>query len=251
MSTELKVAIEAAKKGAEYAMQFFGKEIIVEKKKDNTVFTRVDKETENIIKNTILSKFPNAKFVGEETGGVPSKGTFWTIDPIDGTRHFVRNTPLWAVLISLIKDGKPAVGVSNMPCLNEILYGEKGKGAFLNGEKISVSNIANLKDAIFMFGSLRFFKEKTPILLRVAEACGSARSLVSPYEFHLLASGRCEVVLDVYGKIWDIAPFKVIVEEAGGRVTNLNGEPWSIDDKGCIAANGILHNEVMKITSAS
>lgn len=246
MSEELKVAIEAAKKGAEYALKFFGKNIKIYKKTDRSIFTHVDKDTEEIIKNSILNEFPNSKFVGEETGGTPTKGKFWTIDPIDGTRHFIRNTPLWSVLISLIVNGEPIIGVSNAPCLNETVYAEKGEGAFLNGKKISVSNISNLKDAIFMFGSLRFFKDKA-IILKVADACASTRSFVSPYEFHLLASGRCEIILDVYGKIWDIAPFRVIIEEAGGKVTNWRGEPWTINDRGCIATNGILHDKVIKI----
>lgn len=130
LSLEIQTAIEAAKKGAEYAMSFFGKKIAVGRKDDNTVFTKVDKATEEVIKNAIQKKFPNAKFVGEETGGIPTKGTFWTIDPIDGTRHFIRRTPLWAVLISLIVDGNPVIGVSNTPCLNELLYAEKGKELF-------------------------------------------------------------------------------------------------------------------------
>lgn len=251
MSTELKVAIEAAKKGAEYAIRFYGKELRIDKKEDNTVFTRVDKKTEEVIKKTITNKFPNAKFVGEETGGIPNKGTFWTIDPIDGTRHFIRNTPLWAVLISLIVDGKPVIGVSNAPCLNEITYAEKGKGAFLNNKKVKVSSVAEIKNSLLMFESLRFFEEKIPALLRVVEACASARSLVSPYEFHLLASGRCEIVLDAYGKIWDIAPFKILIEEAGGKVTNWNGDPWTINDRGCVMTNGILHDKVIKIIKDS
>lgn len=100
-----------------------------------------------------------------------------------------------------------------------------------------------------MFGSLRFFKEKIPALLRVVEACASTRSLVSPYEFHLLASGRCEIILDPYGKIWDIAPFKIIVDEAGGEMTNWKGKPWTMNDKGCIVTNKILHGEVMRLAS--
>lgn len=100
---------------------------------------------------------------------------------------------------------------------------------------------------MLMLGSLRFFKEKIPITLKLGEACASIRSLVSPYEYHLLASGRCEIILDVYGKIWDIAPFKIIIEEAGGMITNWKGEPWTINDRGCVATNGILHEEVIKI----
>lgn len=177
MSDELKIALKAAQKGAEYALKFFGKEIKIYKKNDSSVFTHVDKATEEIIKNTILSEFPNAKFVGEEKGGIPGKGTFWTIDPIDGTRYLIRDTPLWSVLISLVVDQKPAIGVSNVACLDEIIYAEKGKGTFLNGRKITVSKISVLKDSMLMLGSLRFFKEKMPISLKLGESCASIRSL--------------------------------------------------------------------------
>lgn len=133
-----------------------------------------------------------------------------------------------------------------MPCLNELLYAQRDKGAFINNKKISVSDTSSMKNALFMFGSARFFKDKSS-LLKLIDVCASSRSFVSPYEYHLLASGRCEIVVDAYGKIWDIAPFKVIIEEAGGRVTNWEGKPWTIDDRGCVATNGILHEQVIKI----
>lgn len=194
MSNELKVAIQAAKKGANYAMQFFGKDLAVDKKEDNTVVTKLDKETEEVIKKAILSKFPNAKFVGEETGGIPTKGAFWTIDPIDGTRHFIRKTPLWAVLISLIVDGQPVLGVSNMPYLNEITYAQKGKGAFLNSKKVKVSNISNLKDAIFMFGSLGFLKIGFLPFLKLLMLVPAQEASFHPTNF------ICSLVEDV--KLW-------------------------------------------------
>jgi histidinol-phosphatase len=245
MSEELKTAIDAAKKGAEYALQFYNDELVVEKKEDKTVVTRVDQETEELIKKIVLKKFPSANFVGEETGG-SRESLYWCIDPIDGTRHFLRNTPLWAVLISLIKDGKPVLGVSYVPGMRELLYAEKGQGAFLNGEKVRVSKISELSDSIVLFGSMRFFKDKE-ILVRFINSSASARSLVSPYEFHLLASGRAEIVIDGYGKTWDIAPFDVIIEEAGGKVTDSFGQPWSVDNPGCVATNGLIHKEVIKI----
>ena len=246
MSDELKVAIEAAKAGAEYALKFFGKNLDIQKKIDKTVVTKVDREVEETIKKVILKSFPNSEFVGEETGEIVKSDTFWSIDPIDGTRHYLRNTPLWAVLISLIKGGEPVVGVSYVPGQNEFMFAEKGHGAFLNDNKIRVSNVSNIDDAILMIGSLRFFDNKTP-LLRLIDSTASSRSLVSPYEFHLLASGRAEIVIDNYGKIWDIAPFKVIVEEAGGKVSNSQGEEWRISDTGCIATNGLVCDEVLRI----
>lgn len=247
MSDELKLAIEVAKAGAKYAFTFFGKNQRVEKKSDNTVVTKIDRQTEQIIKEKIREKLPNAKFVGEEGGGTPTKkGAFWTIDPIDGTRHFTRGTPLWSVLLALVINGKPEIGVSYTPCLNELLCGQRRKGAFLNDKKIHVSDTSSIKDALLMFESIRFFKDKSP-LLKLIDACASSRSLVSPYEYHLLASGRCEIVLDAYGKIWDLAPFKVIVEEAGGKITKFNGDEWDMEGSGAIMTNGILHEEVIKI----
>jgi len=247
MSNELRVAIKAARAGAKYTLKFFGKNQQVEKKKDNTVVTEIDKQSERIIKEKIRENFPDARFVGEETGGIPTaKGSFWTIDPIDGTRHFTRNTPLWSILIALITNGKPQIGVSYMPCLDELLYAQKGKGTFINNEKVHVSNASRMSNSLFMFGSIRFFKDRDS-LLKLIDACASSRSFVSPYEYHLLASGRCEIVVDAYGKIWDFAPFKVIIEEAGGRITRFDGEEWSLEGIGAVMTNGILHDEVIKI----
>jgi histidinol-phosphatase len=249
MSDELRVAIEAARKAANYALKYYGKQIEFTKKKDSTVLTQVDKDVEEIIKSIIKKKFPDAKFVGEETGGIKNNENFWTIDPIDGTRHFIKSTPFWSVLISLIINGQPAVGVSYTPCLNETVYAEKEKGAYINNKKISVSKIDKLSNSMLMLGSLRFFKNKMHIALKLIDQCASTRSIVSPYQYHLLASGRCEIALDVNGKIWDLAPFKIIVEEAGGKFTNWQGKPWAIDDAGCIATNGLVHDEVMSIIS--
>jgi|WetSurMetagenome_2_1015567.scaffolds.fasta_scaffold14404_6 histidinol-phosphatase len=173
------------------------------------------------------------------------------IDPIDGTRHFVKNIPLWAVLISLIVDGEPVVGVSYMPCLNEIMYAEKGQGTFINGHKVSVSKFSRLDESILLFCSLRFFKEKMRAVLEFVNECASTRSYVSAYEFHLLVSGRSEVILDAHRRMWDAALYKVIVEEAGGKYTNWNGEPWEIGDIGCVASNKILHNKVMEVINKS
>jgi histidinol-phosphatase len=251
MSDELKVTIEAAKRGANYANTFFGKEILFSKKSDNTIFTKVDEATEKIIKNTILIKFPDAKFVGEETGGVPNNGKFWTIDPIDGTRYFARDIPLWSTLISLVVNGKPVIGVSNAPALKELIYAEKGNGTFLNEKKVVVSNISEINNSLLMLGSLRFFKEKITIPLKLMNATDSTRSIVSPYALHLLSSGRCEIFFDIYGKIWDISPFKVIVEEAGGKMTNWKGKDWTINDRGCVATNRLLHNKVIEIINNS
>jgi len=250
MSNELKVAIDAARKGSAHALNFYGKELKFVIKDDNTLLTKADKEVEEVIKNLILARFPNANFVGEETGGTTGSGKFWVVDPIDGTRHFVKNTPLWATLISLFKDYRPVAGVSNMPCLNEILIAERGMGAFLNNKKIFVSKVSHLNNALLMYGSLRFFKERKEGLINLSDSCASSRSLVSPYQFHLLASGRCDIVVDAYDKMWDLGPFVVAIEEAGGKVTSLDGNEWNYNDIGCVATNGILHDQALRIINS-
>lgn len=246
MSNELRVAIGAAKKGAEYAMRFFGTELKVSKKDDNSVFTDVDKDTEKIIKKTIIDKFPNAKFVAEESGGNRKEKEFWIIDPIDGTRSFTRGIPTWCVLIAYYKNGQITLGVCYFPIFKWLVYAELNKGAFFNGEKVKVSKIKNLEDATITCGTLKYFKNET-LLIRLIDASAALRAPDHAFSCLFLAKGCFDVLVDTYGMIWDIAPFKVIIEEAGGKVTNWKGEPWTIADRGCIATNGILHHQVMKI----
>ena len=121
MSEELKVAIEAAKKGGKHALQYYEKDLAIEFKNDNTPVTIADKESEEVIKNHILKSFPDAKFVGEESGGSVDKEEFWTIDPIDGTRSFIRGIPQWCNLISFCKKDGPVLGVCYYAVNNELM----------------------------------------------------------------------------------------------------------------------------------
>lgn len=246
MSTELKVAIEAAKKGAEYAMTFFGKEMVVGKKGDNTVVTKVDKETEELIKKTILNKFPDANFVAEESGGNKKEKEFWIIDPIDGTRSFTRGIPTWCVLIAYYKNNKITSGLCYFPIFNWLAYAELNKGVYFNGKRVQVSKVKNLENSTIACGSLKFFKNDK-LLTKLIEVSAALRAPDFAFASLFLAKGGFDILVDRYGMIWDIAPFKIIIEEAGGKVTNWNGNPWTITDRGCIATNGILHNKVMEI----
>lgn len=246
MSEELKIAIEAAKIGAKKALSYFNSDLSIDYKEDLTPVTIADKETEKEIKNFIKSKISNAKFVGEEEGGNINQDEFWIIDPIDGTRSFIRGIPTWNVLIAFCKNKEIICGVCYFPILNELLYAEKSKGGYLNGKKITVSKINNIKKAYVSYGSPRHFKDKK-MLLNIFEKVGSARSPDAAYSSFLLCIGKYDAHIDGYGQIWDAAPFKIILEEAGGKFTNLKGEKWKITDRGYIATNGLLHNEVIAI----
>lgn len=247
MSNELTIALEAVKKASEKAMYYFENIPPVTIKPNNTPVTKADKETETVIREYISSKFPNASFVGEEHGGTFSKGDVWIIDPIDGTKNFIRGIPLWAILVALWRDGEVIAGVSYMPAIDELLYAEKGSGAFLNGKKVSVSKIENIKDStITHTGNPCSFKNPERVR-KLLEACLHARGFGDAYSYHLVATGRADINFEPEVSVWDVAGFKVIIEEAGGKITNLNGEPWTVGIKDFVATNGLLHDEVIAI----
>lgn len=245
-SKELEVAIEAAKKGAAHALLSFNKAMTVSYKDDETPVTIIDEETEEIIKNYILSVFPHAIIVGEETGGEISAEAFWTIDPIDGTRSYSRGIPTWYVLISYIVNNEVQIGVCYQPNTKQLLYAERGKGTFLNTTPVFVSKTTSLKEAFAGYGSFKYFKDRKK-LLRFIDAFPSTRGWDATYSNFLLCLGKLDAFYEAYGQLWDIAPFKVILEEAGGKITDHNGKPWTVHTRGCLATNGIVHNEVLAV----
>lgn len=245
-SSKLQTAIDAAKKGANEALRYFDKNIEVVFKDDNTPVTIADRKSEETIKNYILSKFPDAKFLAEESGGEVSESGTWIIDPVDGTRSFSRGVPGWCVLIAYYEKGEFLIGVCYFPVQDELLYAEKGKGAFMNGKKVCVSKIEKLNKAYIGFGNPKYMKDQQ-VLLDYINASASARSWEATYCEFLLAQGKIDALVDGYAQLWDIAPFVVIIEEAGGKITRLDGSPIGLTKRGCIVTNGLIHNEVLKI----
>lgn len=249
MSNELKVAIAAAKVGAKVTLKYFDKDLKIEVKDDNSVVTIADRESEKAIKKYILSKFPSAKFVGEELGGKIDEAEFWIIDPIDGTRSFVRGIPTWCVMISLSRNKEIVLSVIYFPFGEMLYYSEKNKGAFLNQRRIYVSTVNDIGKSYMGFGSIKYFKDKNK-LMKVIEQSGGARSFETTYQSCLVAEGKMDINLDAYGKLWDLAPFKLLIEEAGGKITRFNGGEWTLKGSGAIITNGILHDKVISILNS-
>lgn len=247
MSNELKIAIEAAKKASERALYYFNNVPPVTIKPDNTPVTKADKETEVIIREHITNEFPNASFVGEEFGGNLTKGDVWIIDPIDGTKNFIRGIPLWAILIALLRDGEIILGVSYVPTVNELLYAEKGTGAFLNGKKINVSKIKNIEDSTITHTGNPYRFSNPENVGNLLNKSAHARGFGDAYSYHLVATGRADINFEPEVNLWDVAPFKIIIEEAGGKITTLSGDPWNVNIKDFVATNGLLHDEVIEI----
>lgn len=245
-SQELQIAIDAAKAGGEIALKYFHIKIEGKKKKDASILTIADIEVEEVIKKFIAKNYSNASFIGEEEGGSDKMDSFWIIDPIDSTRNFSRGIPYWSINIALYKKPDIVLGVCYFPPSSETLYAEKNKGSFLNDQKVRVSTVNTIEDALIGHQSLRRFT-KNQQLIELAKKSGSTRGYESNYSGLFVAQGKMEASLNGYGKMWDYAPFKVIIEEAGGKVTNLEGKPWQLHDAGFLASNRLLHDEIVKI----
>lgn len=246
MSKFLKIAKEAAEVAAEIAMRYYGKNPKVDIKADNSPVTIADKKAEQAIIETISAKFPDHAFLGEETGLSKSHSDYlWIIDPIDGTKNFIDGIPLWGNLIALMYKGEIVAGVSNVPAMGEMLWAAKGKGAFLNGKRVHVSNRHSLDESRISYGSLYSFKKayKYRRVLSLIDTCKRQRCFGDCWPFHLLACGKLDIVVECGINIYDIAPFDIIIREAGGTVTDIDGGRLNLKTRTILATNGYLHSD--------
>ena len=244
----LTVALKAAKNAEEIITAYYTGDMKVELKDDETPVTRADRDAEKAIRETIKQAFPDHGFLGEEYGTEEGTSPYlWTIDPIDATKNYIRKIPIFGTQIALMKGDELILGVSNAPLLDELLYAEAGKGAFLNDEPIAVSDIARIEDAMICHGGLRWFTEKGtfPGIYNLINNTARSRGFGDFYMYHLVASGRADVVVEAAISIWDIAAITVIVREAGGKVTDIQGQPITKQTESLIATNGVLHDIVL------
>ncbi len=246
----LTTAIQAVRDAESIILHYLDQDIRSELKEDLSPVTVADREAEETIKKVILAKFPEHTFYGEEGGKIDLEnhsGYTWIIDPIDGTKSYLRRNPLFATQLALLHDGEFIIGVSNAPLLHEIVYAEKGQGCFLNDQRISVSKVSSIEDSYLSFGSLKYFTKHGNIqqLLSLAERARWARGIGDFWSYHLLAQGKLDIMIEADTKLWDIAAMKVIVEEAGGTVTQLDGRPVAHQTTTLLATNGKNHDEVL------
>jgi len=250
MTPFLKTAIKAAEAAQEVIQKYYVGDFEIEIKPDETPVTIADVETEKTIKKIILDAFPDHGFFGEETGKVNEDAEYnWLIDPIDGTKSFVRRYPFFSTQIALMHKGELILGVSNSPEFKEMAYAEKGYGAWLNDEKISVSDIDSIKQSTLSLGNIASIAQK-PQWQNVGELVSSVnriRGYGDFYHYHLLASGKIDLVLESDVNILDIAALAVIVREAGGIYTDLSGAELTLDTTTVLASNSTsVHAQVLK-----
>tara|TARA_Y100000310_G_scaffold345657_1_gene467815 strand:- start:3850 stop:4614 length:765 start_codon:yes stop_codon:yes gene_type:complete len=247
-SNFLKVALKAVKEAETIILKYYKKEMDIQIKEDTSPVTQADTEAEKCIKKIIKEHFPDHGFIGEESGKESSTSEYtWIIDPIDGTKNFTRNIPLFATLLALMKNNEIILGVSNLPALNELLYAEKGKGAYYNEKKLKVSTKKHLNEAYLTFGSLRYMDNHINELMELVKNTHAHRGIGDAYCYHHLAQGNVDIMVEASVEIWDIAPYKIIVEEAQGKVTNLQGKPITVDSKNILTTNGFLHDKALEI----
>ncbi|MDD5031428.1 MAG: inositol-phosphate phosphatase [Patescibacteria group bacterium] len=246
----LLVAIKAAKNAEEIIMKYYSDDLTWQKKSDRSPITIADTQAEKVIIETIKNSFPDHAFFGEESGNDNvNSGYQWIIDPIDGTKNYTRKIPLFATQIALLEDGEIILGVSNAPAMNEMIFAEKGRGAFFQEKRINVSNIQNLADSYFCFGGIKYFHKHGHLnsLLELSKQTSGHRGIGDFWCYHLLAQGKIDIMIEAETKIWDFAALKIIVEEAGGKVTDINGNEVAKDTTSIIATNKNLHDSVVEI----
>jgi histidinol-phosphatase len=218
-------------------------------KADSSIVTETDVAVEQLVKRLIRERHPEHGFLGEEGGQTASSSGFmWVVDPIDGTKNFLRGVPLFSVEIALVKDGAPHLGVSNLPVMHEMKWAVRGRGAFCSDGPLSVSKVLRLQDAYVSFGNLKHFRRAGRLqgLLGLGEGVFQSRGIGDAWSFHLLAQGRLDVFIDAHTAFWDIAALTVIVQEAGGEVTDIEGRPIDPRSSSVIATNRHLHPLVLE-----
>jgi histidinol-phosphatase len=243
------VAVEAAQQAGQVALRYFDADLTVEWKKDLSPVTVADREAESLLRTRLLGTFPHDGFLGEESGDTPGgSGYRWIVDPVDGTRNFVRGIPIWATLVALEYQGEPILGVANVPAMKQTYRAIRGDGAYRDNRRLSVSKIASLAESIMFYSSISWFIKagRQEVFLDLAARTQLQRGFGDFYGFLLVAQGSGELMIEHGVHVWDIAAMKPIIEEAGGRLTDWDGQP-NIHRPDVIASNGLLHDEVLRL----
>ena len=242
---DLDLAIDIIKQAGRYTLDFFrSEELEILHKSDGSRVTQADRGAEHLIRDLIHAAHPEDAVLGEEHGSVDgTTGRRWVIDPIDGTHAFTHGVGLYSNLLYLEDDEGPAIGVIYVPVLDEIVAAGRGLGCFFNGEPCRVSDHATFEAEVLTTSGFDYWDEDMLVRARNSEL--KLRTWGDGYGYLLVATGRAHAMVDPVINFWDIAPCQVIIPEAGGRITMLDGT----DDphgESCIATNGVLHDAIVE-----
>ena len=225
-SRELEVVLAAVRRAGDNALGYWRTGIAADAKSDDSPVTAADRECERLLVQDLCAQFPEDGILGEEGANKASgSGRRWILDPIDGTRDFVRGNRMWCVMAALEVDGEVTLGVVHFPALGDTYHAVRGAGAFRNGERMRVSSIAEASQAVLCVNALNHLQEFAfgRKLLEWIRGFWAVRSMGGAQDSMLVASGSAEAWIEPVAQAWDLAPMKVITEEAGGRFFNFDG----------------------------
>jgi len=231
--------------------RFLAVDLVVRAKPDLTPVSDADTAVEQAIRTTLAARRPSDAVLGEEDGESGTGPRRWVVDPVDGTKNFVRGVPVWATLIALQEDGEVTVGVISAPALGRRWWAARGHGAHTGGSlatarSLRVSAVGELADASVAYSSLTGWEQqgRLPGLLRLSREVWRTRAYGDFWSHMMVAEGAVDASFEPEVSLWDLAALHVVVEEAGGRFTDLDGERGPAGGS-VVCSNGLLHDEVL------
>jgi len=246
---EIDTTLTAARKAGEHALRHFDAGTAAEEKEDRSPVTSADRECEQLISSIISDLFPEDGILGEEGARRPSRsGRRWLIDPIDGTRDFVRRNVFWSVQIALENLGEIVLGAIYFPCLEEMLHAVLDAGCFWNDARTRAADTSRLDKAILMVSALQSAWAVWPpdAIRALTEACWTVRGYGASYDVAMLARGKADIWLSGNGMEWDYAPAHIIARECGARFLTRDGS-GRIDARHCLLCTPGLERELLRI----
>ena len=244
-------AADLAWQAGKLTLRYFQTGLVPEMKADDTPVTLADRESERLMRCLIEAAYPNHSILGEEEGETRPRATYkWILDPIDGTKSFVRGVPLYAVLVGLERAGEMIAGVINCPAVGDFLVAAQGLGCYWNGRQTHVSKIATLRESLLLTtdsGAMDTYGRNEPYR-RLLAASAMQRTWSDAYGYVLVATGRAEVMLDPQMSVWDCGALLPVIREAGGTFTDWKGNP-TIYGAEAIGTNGHVYDEVMRLVA--
>jgi histidinol-phosphatase len=245
--TESEFAIQAALAAGENATRLRAKGISVEAKPDASPVTSADRDNERLLRERIHARFPDDAILGEGTRVAGRSGRRWIIDPIDGTRDFVRGNRFWCILIALEAEGEPVLGIAHFPALGDTVWAARGAGAHRNGERLRVSAADRFSTAVLSPNGLHAMAQEPygPRMMEFMSRFWAVRSAGGALDAVMLAAGQVDVWLERSAEVWDLAPLQVIIEEAGGRFFAMDGSR-RYDGGNAVACTPALEAEVRR-----
>lgn len=244
---------EIVKKSSEITLKYFKPGgIKSELKKDNSPVTAADLKCDDFLIKKIKSKYPSHDILTEESDACENGSEFrWIIDPVDGTRNFMRGYPFWGTLLALEYQSNIIIGIISMPALKTFIYAVKGKGCYYNTRRCKVSTINRIENSYMHYSSLKHILngEYKTNFLKLASKCEYTRGFGDCHGHSFIISGSAEIMIDPVVAPYDIAPTKICIEEAGGKLTDFHGID-SIYNKNAVISNRFIHDEVLEILNS-